>query len=116
MKTYEDLGIYDLRAIAREMGVKSPTTLKRNELINAIEEIKNKKVEPYHKKTKKGRPYKSRIKLVNVFEYATKEEQKRVEIEIIKKYKNLFLLIKDFNEKVNIFIEEYLNKIEDILK
>ncbi|HAJ77806.1 MAG TPA: hypothetical protein DCO89_01905 [Clostridiales bacterium] len=54
-KNYENMGIYDLRNYARVMGVHSPTTLKRAELIEKINEIINGKT-PDAKKTNKGRP------------------------------------------------------------
>ena len=54
-KDYEQMGIYDLRNYARAIGVHSPTTLKRAELISKINEIINGK-EPDPKKTNKGRP------------------------------------------------------------
>ena len=38
-KDFESLGIYDLRNYARAMGVHSPTTLKRDELIARINQI-----------------------------------------------------------------------------
>ena len=54
-KDYENMGIYDLRNYARSMGVHSPTTLKRDELIDRINEIINGR-EPDPKTTNRGRP------------------------------------------------------------
>ena len=54
-KDLENLGIYDLRNYARAMGVKSPTTLKRNELIEKINQIVEGET-PAQKSNKKGRP------------------------------------------------------------
>ena len=51
------LGIHELRTLAREFGVKSPTTKKRNELILAIKAINKKEVEPEFN-NKFGRPVK----------------------------------------------------------
>ena len=51
------LGIHELRTLAREVGVKSPTTKKRNELIFAIKAINKKEVEPEFN-NKFGRPVK----------------------------------------------------------
>lgn len=53
----KQLGIHELRTLAREMGVKSPTTKKRDELIAAIRAIKSKEVEPQFN-NKFGRPVK----------------------------------------------------------
>lgn len=52
---YENMGIYDLRNYARHIGVKSPTTLKRDELIQKINEIIEGNA-PKEALTKKGRP------------------------------------------------------------
>mgnify|MGYP002521544843 CR=1 FL=1 len=52
---YDKMSIYDLRNYARSMGVLSPTTLKRGELIVKIDEIINGKA-PQQKSTNKGRP------------------------------------------------------------
>ena len=54
-KNFENMGIYDLRNYARMMGVNSPTTLKRAELIARINEIINGK-QPEPKLNNKGRP------------------------------------------------------------
>ncbi len=54
-KNFENMGIYDLRNYARIMGVNSPTTLKRAELIARINEIINGK-QPEPKTNNKGRP------------------------------------------------------------
>ncbi len=54
-KDFENMGIYDLRNYARSLGVHSPTTKKRTELILSINEIINGK-QPSPKKTNKGRP------------------------------------------------------------
>ena len=52
------LGIFELRALAREVGVQSPTTKKREELIvNILERINNGQLDDVVV-TKKGRPYK----------------------------------------------------------
>ena len=42
----QKLGIFELRAIGREIGVKSPTTYKRDELIKNIENIEKGIIEP----------------------------------------------------------------------
>ena len=54
-----DLGIFELRGLARKLGVPSPTTKKRDELISLIlEKIKSGDVIDQTGK-KKGRPFKS---------------------------------------------------------
>lgn len=58
------LGIYSLRDMAREMGVKSPTTLKKEELIERILNIMSGKVAPDMPRTRQGRPPKNKSKIV----------------------------------------------------
>ncbi len=53
----EKLGIYELRALARKVGVSSPTTKKRDELISAIKDIQSGKSQP-NLNNKFGRPVK----------------------------------------------------------
>ncbi len=55
---YEQFGIYELRNIARDKGVKSPTLLNKNALITQIMEIDNGSFEPTFRTTKQGRPFK----------------------------------------------------------
>ena len=59
MSEYDDLGIFELRAIGREIGVKSPTTYKRDELIKNREKIEKGIIEPYRKTKRQGRPAKN---------------------------------------------------------
>lgn len=55
----EDLGIYELRVLARQVGVQSPTSKKREELLVAIRSILEGKENPYTKKDGRGRPTKA---------------------------------------------------------
>lgn len=48
------LSIYQLRTMARECGVKAPTMMKKEQLINEILSVKNKEKEPYF--SNRGRP------------------------------------------------------------
>lgn len=52
----EMLRIHELRDLARKMGVKSPTTLKREDLIKEINKIMQGESKPYIKANKQGRP------------------------------------------------------------
>lgn len=62
-----NMGIYELRNYARELGVNSPTTLKRQELISAIKDVKNGVVEPVKGLTR-GRKPKNKDKInLNTF-------------------------------------------------
>ena len=51
-----ELSIFALRELARRTGVYSPTSKKKDELINEILEIMEGKKEPYLPKTRQGRP------------------------------------------------------------
>ena len=52
----EKLGIYELRNVARQVGVYSPTRYKKEVLIDKITSIVRGEEEPYIKKTNQGRP------------------------------------------------------------
>lgn len=62
----QELGIFEIRNIAREVGVYSPTILKKQELIDKIIRVINGEDKPYIKKTKQGRPPKN-ITTINDF-------------------------------------------------
>jgi len=61
-----ELGIFEIRNLAREVGVYSPTTLKKQELIEKILRIMEGQDEPYIKKTKQGRPPKNLTSINNL--------------------------------------------------
>lgn len=61
-----DLGIYELRELARSIGVASPTTKKREQLCKEIFEISSGVVKVENKTTNKGRPPKSVTKISNI--------------------------------------------------
>lgn len=56
LRNLEDLGIFQLRELAREIGVHLPTTLRKNELIQKIREVASGETKPFVSTTKKGRP------------------------------------------------------------
>ena len=62
------LGIFELRGLARELGVKSPTTKKREELVDLILDIVSSGEEPSSLGKRKGRPFK---KLSSIDQIAT---------------------------------------------
>lgn len=64
----DSLGIYELRTLARQIGVYSPTTLKKAEIIEKINNIITGKEKPIERKTKQGRPAKGITKLNNIME------------------------------------------------
>lgn len=85
---YEELGIFALRNIARKVGVKSPTQLKKRELINSIVKINNGEVEPYVRKTNQGRPVNKLGTEIIVNELKTKEEEDCINFFYILKFEN----------------------------
>lgn len=55
----KELGIFELRNLARSLGVKSPTVLKRDELLQEIKLVLSGQKPKYVRTTKQGRPPKS---------------------------------------------------------
>jgi transcription termination factor Rho len=67
-ESLQKLGIFELRNLAREVGVYSPTIYKKQEIIDKILEIVTGKKEPYIAKTKQGRPPKSINSVNNILD------------------------------------------------
>lgn len=83
-KELNNLSIFELRDLARKVGVFNPTVLKKSDLISAICDIQTGKSKPHVAKTKQGRPPKEiggYDRLVEIFlpsdvlEMPTKEER-----------------------------------------
>lgn len=60
-----EVNLYSLRNLAREVGVKAPASLKKSQLIKEIIDIKSGKKQPCTP-TKKGRPVKASIENINI--------------------------------------------------
>ena len=113
MDKYNNYGIYELRVIARKLGVKDATIFRRKDLIKKIEDVECGKVEPYIRKTKQGRPAKD----INI----TKTEEiyniTKIDIESLnvlkKEFKKFYITLKNFNTKINFLIDEFLDEIGD---
>lgn len=60
MLDLEKYSIYELRIIARNLGVKSPTTKRHQQLVDEINKISKGDIAPNHF-PKKGRPYKATL-------------------------------------------------------
>lgn len=74
------LGVYELRGLARVLGVKSPTTKKREELISQILSLLESNQEiSLGESNKRGRPFKSLSSVKNILDVisSTKEEEER---------------------------------------
>lgn len=59
----ESLGVYELRELARNLGISSPTTKKREELCSLILKVSKGEQKGEERRTKKGRPPKSVTKI-----------------------------------------------------
>lgn len=62
----KELGIYELRELARQVGVESPTTKKRSELCDNILRIYSGEVQPANSNPNKGRPPKSVSRVLSI--------------------------------------------------
>ncbi|MGN1207841.1 MAG: Rho termination factor N-terminal domain-containing protein [Christensenellales bacterium] len=115
MTIYEDLNIYELRHVARKVGVRSPSTLKKKEIILQIENISSGKTKPFVKKTNQGRPIKEFKE--RVFDFMSLVENKKKEISKLSPFfKNFSLFLKslkNFNEQINKQIDTFLEENKD---
>ena len=93
----QELGIFEIRNLAREVGVYSPTTLKKQELIEKILRIMNGEDEPYIKKTKQGRPPKNLTSINNLVDVIVPSK-----IFENKKTSNTKTYFCDLNESINV--------------
>lgn len=75
----QDLGIYQLRNLARQVGVAVPTTLKRAELIQKITAIVNGEEAPIINRSKRGRPtkYPDDLKLLTSLDVGSSDYVKK---------------------------------------
>ena len=62
------MGVYELRELARQVGVESPTTKKRAELCDQILKICSGEIQPSHAAVNKGRPPKSISRVLGLVE------------------------------------------------
>ena len=75
-----NLGIYELRALARVLGVPSPTTKKRDFLVDAILELISSDNIDIPKKSNKGRPYKKLESIDNIINIIGENDIKIVDV------------------------------------
>jgi len=85
------LGVYELRGLARVLGVKSPTTKKREELISLILEIiENNEDFTFPNNAKRGRPFKTLSSVQNILDViATGSESEEVFTQSFSTYEDL---------------------------
>lgn len=101
----KNLGVYELRELARNVGVSSPTTKKRKQLEQEILKISKGELLPQSKKTNKGRPPKSIKKVENVLDVFVPKEL--LEIKLTKKEDEKINEILRFNSNSDYDFEKY---------
>ena len=119
---FENMGIYDLRNYARHIGVKSPTTLKRDELIQRINQIIEGDA-PKEVLTKKGRPPKHKadskfmLDLIipdNLFNNSSSDAYKTFAVDIsteeLSHYHNMFCESGNAAKTDNLVFSGYFDK------
>ena len=75
-KALSGLSIHALRVLGRDLGVKQPTSLKKEDLICEIMLIHNGEKAPYVPTNKKGRPPKSNEKTIKDFSFLPENDEK----------------------------------------
>lgn len=109
----QNLGIYELRNVARQVGVYSPTKYKKEVLVDKILAIMQGQEQPYVKKTNQGRPAKQIAgidEIMNIF--VPKIEQKSVYQQQVEKYR---LFGPAFMQEMN-FTPENFSKCSGFVK
>lgn len=109
----KNLGIYELRELARNVGVVSPTTKKRKQLEEEIIKISKGELAPVTNPSRKGRPPKSIRKIENVVDVFIPKEL--WEINLNKKMEEKLDNVLNFNsneafEAQDFLVEGYLRK------
>ncbi len=105
-KLLKNLGIYELRELARNVGVVSPTTKKRKQLEQEIIKISKGELAPVTNASKKGRPPKSIKKLENVVDVFIPREL--WEINLNKKMEGQLENVLNFNSSEAFDNEDHL--------
>lgn len=120
---YDKLSIFELRNLARECGVKLPTTLKKKDLIQKIINIKKGIEKPYIKKNNQGRPHKPlyNFDIKQAFDKEIQINELNLNVEKID-YSNINILInflndfKELNYSIFLIIKDFINSYKEILK
>lgn len=112
------LGIYELRELARSMGIPSPTTKKRKELCEQILKVSTGEKKIEIKKNNKGRPPKSVTKMVSFVNEFVPEDILRVQKQSNDDIEDNNILTFAQNPSINDFKEEkqvigYINSINN---
>ncbi len=100
IRIFSKFGIYELRALARGLGVSSPTTKKRAQLLESIREIlDNSEIEIPHSKSLKGRPFKKLESIDVIMNMLGNNNIKTMEIPKTYNYEDLIV----FAQEIPIF-------------
>ena len=91
----ENLGVYELREIARTLGVLSPTTKKREQLCREILEISSGEVKASPKQNNKGRPPKSVTKISSFVKEFVPQSILNLQKPVSNSYSNILKLAQD---------------------
>lgn len=102
-ESLDEISLYDLRRFAKEMGVKSPSMLRKKELIEAIIDVKRGNKLP--DKSKKGRPCKK--------SFLGKEPNDDARFdEVISECEKLIKLRQELKEDVERILNEEFEKLK----
>ncbi|MGD9901685.1 MAG: hypothetical protein AB7S44_04045 [Spirochaetales bacterium] len=113
------LGIFELRNLAREIGVHSPTLYKKQEIINKILSIVSGSEEPYVARTKQGRPPKTISgvnNILDIFIPKNLEQEKGEGVFNNNDFVNLSNLVAMENNNLHYDVAEPNLAVEGILK
>lgn len=97
----EKVNMFALRTIARQMGVESPTVMKKKELIEAIKKvIEFGREQKETRKVRSGRPCLKTLDVEELIDFSP--------INFTEKF------INDYSKKFNLVFEEYVFKMEQL--
>ena len=97
---YKNINIFELRMIAREKGVRCPTTLNKPQLIEQLAKVENGEIAPYFKQSGgKGRPVMTTtLNLNNINLYELTHRDKLVK---------LFISLQDLNKAAKKLADDF---------
>ena len=96
-KALSGLSIHALRVLGRDLGVRQPTSLKKEDLICEIMLIHNGEKAPYVPSNKKGRPPKANEKTIKDFSFLPENDEKTFSINDLCEFFELNANLKPFN-------------------
>lgn len=106
----ESMGYQNLRIYAKKIGVRCPTSLTKEKLIEKIREVESGKVEPHY--TNRGRP---RINNFIENDYENNKYLEKIETEKAE-LKNKFLELIELNEKIEKEFCDFKKIFKEIIK